>query len=64
VSWERKDFTYMPPGSFSITPDGEVLFWESATPELRERFMREWPEYVKRIEEKHRSGQFDSSDLI
>jgi len=31
---------------------------------LRERFMQEWPEYVKRMEAKHAEGRFDSSDLI
>jgi hypothetical protein len=64
VSWLRHDFTYMPDDSFAILPNGEVLFRESATPELRERFMQEWPEYVKRMEAKHAEGRFDSSDLI
>lgn len=64
MSWLRHDFDYMPYGSFAILPNGEILFREAATPELRERFLQEWPDYVKRMEEKHKNGEFSSSDLI
>lgn len=64
MSWLDVDFLYMPGGSFAVRPDGTLWFKEDVPEDLKQRMLAEWPEYVKRIEEKHAAGRTDSSDMV
>lgn len=60
-----KDFTYMPPGSWTVLPGTEEpYFFEPVPDELKQRLLDEWPNYVKRTKEKHAQGRYDSWDFI
>ncbi|MEG0934451.1 MAG: hypothetical protein RSJ41_02560 [Clostridia bacterium] len=64
MSWLDVDFLYMPGGSFTVLPDKTLLFKKDVPEDLKQRMLAEWPEYVKRIEEKHAAGRTDSSDMV
>lgn len=65
MSWISVDFTYMPGGSYTVLPGTkELYFFENAPEDLKQRMLAEWPDYVKRMEEKHARGEYSSSDLV
>lgn len=64
MSFVDVDFTYMPPGSYTVLPDDTIYFdMKRCTGEQKARMLREWPTYLERMKEKHQSGRWDSSDM-
>lgn len=57
-------FLYMPGGSYAVLPDGTLWFDEDVPEELKQRMLKEWPDYVKRMKEKHDNMRYDSSDMV
>jgi len=63
MSYFLKDFKYAS-GYFSIRPDGTYWLASDTPQDIKERFEKEWPEYVKKIQKQHEEGIYLSSDLI
>lgn len=53
MSFLRKDFLYMPQGSYFINPDGSVSFLKELPNEIKEKFLKELEEKKKKPIDPH-----------